>query len=345
MESEIGVFTQQWVESRDRGTRLSHFLAFEPSFTGGVGVAAGDVDGDGTNEIVAASGPGRTGEVRVFDPQGRQVSSFVPFGDGYRGGLSVAVGDLNADGSSEIVVGTLAAPARVRAFERGRQVGPTMSPLVPDAAGVDVAVADLDGNGFARIVAASASGAHPRVAVVDPTTGVVQRTFEPSTAAQNGIRIAAGDLDGDGRDELVVSSAWGGDGSVQVLDGNGGGRGSFLAYPYPGWGENVAVRPRIGLPIAAFPRTVRVTARKRTRMIVARFRDSQQEVTPFRAAIDWGDGTRWNGVVLGRGGGFYDVRSLKRYARAGQYGLTVTLTDGHGRSSIARGTAIVRRGR
>jgi hypothetical protein len=80
-------------------------------------------------------------------------------------------------------------------------------------------------------------------------------------------------------------------------------------------------------------------------MIVARFRDSQQDLTPFRAAIDWGDGTRWNGVVVGRGGGVYDVRSLKRYARAGRYGLTVTLTDGHGRSSIARGTAIVKRGR
>jgi len=69
---EIGIFAQEWVNGRDMGTRLGHFLAFEPSFKGGVSVATGDVNGDGHSEIVAASGPGRPGEVRVFDASGRQ---------------------------------------------------------------------------------------------------------------------------------------------------------------------------------------------------------------------------------------------------------------------------------
>ena len=343
MESEIGVFTQEWVNGRDRGTRLSHFLAFEPSFQGGASVAAGDVSGDADNEIVVASGPGRPGEVRVFDLSGRQISSFFPFGPEYEGGLSVAVGDLNADGRPEIVVGTLAPRARIRAFSGGAQFGPTISLFPAEGPGVEVGVADVDGTGHGLIVAGWASGTSPALALVDPLSGSVVRSTSAGNGVLGGLRVAGGDIDGDGRDEIVISSGWGGDGVVRIFNRSLEQIGSFAPLPDPGWGWNVAVRTRAGLPIAAQPRTVRFVARKRMRAIVARFRDADLGNSAFRASIDWGDGTSWNGVVLGRGNGIFDVRSLKRYGRPGRYALTVTLTDTRGRSSIARGRAIVSR--
>jgi hypothetical protein len=345
MPSEIGLFPQEWVNGRDRGTRLSHFLAFEPSFLGGANVAAGDVTGNADNEIVVASGPGRTGEVRVFDSTGRQISSLVPFGADYDGGLSVAVGDLDADGRPEIVVGTLSPPARIRTFtDGGRQFGPTISTFYASGQGVEVGVADVAGSGHGLIVAAAAAGSNPPLVLIDPESGAILRNTSAGSGIP-GLRIAAGDLDSDGRDEIVATSAWGGDALVRTYNGRLEQIGSFFAYPYPGWGMNVAVLTRTGLPIAAEPRTVRFNARQRSRAIVARFRDASRDFSAFRASIDWGDGTRWNGVVLGRGGGIFDVRSLKRYARAGRYALTVTLTDERGRRSIAHGTAIVKRGR
>ena len=94
------------------------------------------------------------------------------------------------------------------------------------------------------------------------------------------------------------------------------------------------------------PRTIRLVMRRRTRIVVARFRDAAGgSGSGFRASIDWGDGTSWNGKVLSRGGGVYDVRSIKRYGGRGRYALTVTLTDSRGRTSIARSTAIVVRKR
>jgi hypothetical protein len=346
MESEIDVHTQEWVTGRDRGTRLSHFLGFEPSFQGGVNVAAGDVSGDADNEIVVASGPGRPAEIRVFDVSGRQISSLTPFGAEYEGGLSVAVGDLNADGRPEIVVGTLAPPARIRAFTGGAQFGPTISPVPAGGPGVEVGVADVDGSGHGLIVAGGATGTNPSFLLVDPLTGAIARRIEAGNGVLGGLRVAGGDLDGDGREEVVVSSGWGGDGIVRTFNGSLDQVAWFSPLPYPGWGWNVAVQERAGLPIAADARTVRLTARKRARAIVARFRDAGGDRTAgrgFRASINWGDGTSWNGVVLSRGGGVYDIRSLKRYARAGRYALTVTFTDRDGRSSIARGRAVVSR--
>jgi FG-GAP repeat len=207
-------------------------------------------------------------------------------------------------------------------------------------------VADVDGSGHGLIVAGGATGVNPPLALVDPLGGGVVRSTEAGSGIRNGIRVAGGDLDGDGRDEIVVSSGWGGDGVVRTYNGRLDQIGSFGAYPYPGWGMNVAVQTRAGLPIAADARTVRLKARRRVRVIVAGFHDAGGDRTPrrdFRASIDWGDGTSWNGVVLARGGGVYDVRSLKRYARAGRYQLTVTFTDRAGRSSIARGKAVVSR--
>jgi hypothetical protein len=283
--------------------------------------------------------------VRVFDARGRQLSTLVPFEPGYDGGLSVAVGDLNADGTAEIVVGTLAAPARIRAFSGGAQFGPTIGPFPPDGRGIEVGVADVDGTGHGVILAGEATGSHPLLAMIDPISGRVVKSFEPGYGGQFGLRLTGGDLDGDGRDEIVVSSGWGGDGMVRTFDGLGTALRSFSPYSYPGWGMNVAVQTRIGLPVAADPRTVKLAARKRTRLIVARFRDAAGGAgARFRATIAWGDGTSWNGVVLARGGGVYDVRSRKRYGRPGRYTVTVTLSDAGGRTSIARGSAIVRRG-
>jgi hypothetical protein len=158
------------------------------------------------------------------------------------------------------------------------------------------------------------TGVSPPLVLVDPIGGGIKGRVDPGDGAQSGVRVAGGDLDGDGRDELVVSSGWGGDGLVRTFDHRLAQIDSFAPYPYPGWGMNVGVRTRVGLPIAADPRTVRPTARKRLRLIVARFRDAAGDRAAgrdFRATINWGDGTSWNGVVLSRGGGLYDVRSRR----------------------------------
>src|SRR5207244_9181626 len=46
---------------------LGNFFAFDSSFTGGVSVAAADLNGDGAADIIVAAGSGGGPRVRVFD--------------------------------------------------------------------------------------------------------------------------------------------------------------------------------------------------------------------------------------------------------------------------------------
>ncbi len=67
------------------------FFAYDSRFTGGVTVAAGDVDNDGLAEIITGAGPGGTPHTRVFKANGQVIGSFYAFDDQFSGGVEVGV--------------------------------------------------------------------------------------------------------------------------------------------------------------------------------------------------------------------------------------------------------------
>jgi len=222
-----------------------------------------------------------------------------------------------------------------------------IQPLAPGSPGVAAGVADVTGSGRGLIVVGTASGPKQRLALVDPLTGNVVRSVDVNDSLPNGIRVAGGDLEADGRDEIVVAPGFGGDSRVRIFNGNLTETHSFGVYDWYGAGMNVAVATRIGPPIVSQARTVKMTAGKRARIVVARFADAEGAAgrAGLRAEIDWGDGTGWIGTLVPRGNGIYEVRSTKRYASRGRYHVVVTMTNDRGRTSVARSTAVVARKR
>ena len=82
------------------------FFAFNSNFTGGVYVAAGDVNGDGKADIITGAGPGGGPHVSVFDGGSNQLlHSFFAFSSNFQGGVRVAAGDVNGDGRADIITG------------------------------------------------------------------------------------------------------------------------------------------------------------------------------------------------------------------------------------------------
>lgn len=131
------------------------FFAYDERLRNGVNVALGDVDGDGVLEIVTGPGPGEVPTVKIFTVTGRLLGSFLAYDPLFRGGVKVALGDLDGDGRDEIVT----APAgsggpHVRIWDGSGQ--PLSSFFAYDASyrgGLKLTVSDIDGDGLAEIFA------------------------------------------------------------------------------------------------------------------------------------------------------------------------------------------------
>ncbi len=89
------------------GSAVASFFATTTAFTGGIYVAAGDVNGDGHPDIIVGMGasPNFDSHVLVFD--GTNVShviyDFAPYAS-FRGGVRVASEDLNGDGFADLII-------------------------------------------------------------------------------------------------------------------------------------------------------------------------------------------------------------------------------------------------
>jgi hypothetical protein len=229
--AEIKVF------DANTGALKFHFFAFDPSFLGGVRVAAGDVNGDGLADIIAGAGIGAGPRIRVFDGRtGILIRDFFAFEGPSAGGVYVAAGDTNGDGYADILVGADAGAApHLRVFN-GRDGAMLFNFYAYDTAfrgGVRVAVGDVNGDGYADLITGSGPGSAAHVKVFSGRGGTLLQSYYAYHALiQEGIFVAAGDVNGDGCADVITGTDAGGPAHVKVFSGRGGvPLASFFAYP------------------------------------------------------------------------------------------------------------------
>jgi hypothetical protein len=236
------------IVDKDTGNILSQFYVYESKFRGGVRIATGDMNGDGIDEIIVAPGQGRSPEVRVFTQQGVELTQFrtMAYASSFKGGVEVAVGDVNGDGQNDIVTTPSNGRTEVRVFFNNfDSAQPLADPLpnTPDRqffvfakkfkGGADVIVADVgaflngatldattpDGRG--EIVVGSGPGMRATIQVFDVTgTPTVVDTILPfHNKFKGGITLDAARVNTDAIPDFIVAAGNKGNSAVEIYSG------------------------------------------------------------------------------------------------------------------------------
>jgi len=210
------------------GSSLS-FFAYDPTYTGGVRVALGDLNGDGTNEVICGAGVGGGPNVRVFSvtpSRATMVANFFAFEPVFMGGVYVAAGNLDGNvsasghGIDDLIVS--AGPGggpRVIAFSGGTNYVSLNAQLcdyfvyAPTfRGGVTVAAGNVFGGVGSpdEVITGAGAGGGPHVRAFQlsntntPNSVLEYMAFDPDF--RNGIYVSSGDISGDGIDDIFTGS-------------------------------------------------------------------------------------------------------------------------------------------
>lgn len=217
-------------------TVIREFMAYDIHFTGGVYVAVGDINGDGIADIVTGAGEGGGPHVKAFSGVDNSLlfDGFA-YDPSFRGGVRVAVGDINGDGRGDII--TAAGPGggpHVKVFSglNGQVLSSFMAYDLDFVGGVFVSAGDFNHDGNAEVVTGPGIGGGPDLRLYNAQAGGIlianSMPFPPRSSGgiftgdqiwASGLRVGVTDFNNDGQLDILVAPGSGERSMVRVLSG------------------------------------------------------------------------------------------------------------------------------
>lgn len=205
-EQETGIMAAGGQLSLSNNGRTSlNLKPYGNLFRGQLNLSA-SIESGQVRALAVGPGPGGGPQVAIFSPSGRLLASFFAYDKKLRGGVSVALGDLDGDGQLELV----AAPGAgseplIKIFDgAGRLKRSFLAYSQKFRGAVNISLGDLNGDGQKEIITAPGEGGGPEIRIFDHQGNKLSSFFAYDQNFRGGVTVSASDLDADGQDEILV---------------------------------------------------------------------------------------------------------------------------------------------
>jgi len=216
---------------RTDGSRVRNgFFAFEDTYKGGDQIAHVDLDNNGKRDLIVVA----KNKITIMRDDGQLFAKLYPYTAGYPGKIRLAFGDMTGDGNLEIVVAPAEGyPLPVQVYTRFGDIlydnwfpfGKTYS------GGYSLGILAPREAESGKVVIGSGTGRDTVVRLYDTNFTLFKEWFAYEKFFKGGVNVAVGDLDSDGKEEIVVGAGVGKKPLIKVFDSTGALKyGEFEAY-------------------------------------------------------------------------------------------------------------------
>jgi len=192
---------------KKNGSILSAFYPYTKNYQKGVHLALADINNDGKSEIVTGAYQGGGPHIRIFDLKGNLMNpGWFAFDKNNRGGVTVALSDVNGDGQKEIIAGAGKGLApQIKIFDvQGKLLNAFLVYDKNFQGGVNVTGADLNNDKIDEIITGAGVGGGPHVRIFSgqgKNLGLDFFAFDKNK--RQGVRVGTADVDDDGQVEIL----------------------------------------------------------------------------------------------------------------------------------------------
>jgi len=189
------------------GQKIKTFTPINKSSKEQLSMAVSDLDGNGQFEILVGAFKGYSPQIQIFNTQGKLLGVFLAYDKNFKGGVSVASADVDGDGQKDIIAG--AGPGgspEVRVFDkRGKLMVKFIAYDKKFKGGVNVASADVDGDGQTEIITSPGAGGGPHIRIFNSKGQLKSQFMAYDGNYTSGVKLLTEDLDNNGTFEILAT--------------------------------------------------------------------------------------------------------------------------------------------
>ncbi len=200
------------------------FFVFEDDYKGGDKIAHVDLDGNGKRDLIAL----KRNRLYAWRDDGELYMKIFPYGVNFKGEIKIAVGDINADGKKEIVTAPgngYNAPIKIYSRDGFKLVEEWYPFGTNYKNGYSIALGDVAGNGNDEILIGTGKNSESSINIFKVGGGYslsrLYRWFGFERSFRGGVNVAAGNVDGVGKDEVIVGAGSGKGPIIKVFEASG----------------------------------------------------------------------------------------------------------------------------